>query len=877
MRSVSLNLACLASVLMLGACSKPMNPESTAPLTLNPPPAYHYVLPNGLTLLVVEDHSAPVVSVQAWCAAGSITEGPQLGCGQSHILEHMLFKGTARRGNSEIAQTVQNAGGYINAYTSFDRTVFHINLPSRNWQTALDVLSDAVFHSTLPEAEFAKEQEVIRHEFAMGEDDPDREISRLLFATAYAVHPYKYPVIGYHNLYDKLTRQSALDYYHKFYVPNNLTFVLAGDVSAPEVKSELQRLTADIPRQNLETPYIPAEPPQLGRREAEETFPTDATRMMLAWHIPGITSDDLYALDVLSVLAGDGASARFHRELVERQKLLRGVDVGCYAPAQSGLWIVSTLFNPGGDVSPAKVETEVMRLLHEFQTAPVSAEELGKARRKALASRAGELKTAAGLAASLGNSWFAARDLHFSETYLQRVQQITAEDLQRVARKYFTEQNLTCVRLLPASAKPVAAVTTVATARQPVELIPFNSGLHLVFQQSDRTPLVTVRATVRGGLLAEAANQAGIGNLAGRLLGKGTATRSAEQLAAQIEDLGGSFSTESGNNTFSIAIEVLEPDVDKAVELLADMLLHSTFSETELEKERSKQLADIRLESDEPLSVARNAMRHALYEDHPYGRNPLGTPETLSKLQRQDLLAFHQRLLRRDAVVFSAGGKTDRSRLLQSFEHWFPASAFSSEPSPASPDVTFHGNGQTVEVPTPKEQAIVEIGYPSIPIDSPDRAALDLANEALSDLASRLFIRIREKQSLAYFVGTSQMPALKPGYFLYYAGTGPENANKVRSELLDEIANMVKNGLTPREISRARAKLLGKRLLQDQSASVVAYKAALNVLYGLGLDQEDKLNQRISALSDAEINDTLRRYFAAKNYVCVIVKPATRP
>src|SRR6516165_11756583 len=208
------------------------NGEHLDVITFPPSNARKFVLPDGLTLIVQEDRSAPVASVQAWCATGSIYEDDKLGAGLSHILEHMLFKGTKTQKASEIAQKIQDVGGYINAYTSFDRTVFWIDVPKDGVQAALAVLSDAMMNSTLPPEEYAKEQEVIRREFAMNLDDPDRMASVLLFAAAYQKHPYRLPVIGEMEIYNQLTQEQVMQYYKSRYVPNNLTFIVVGDVDA---------------------------------------------------------------------------------------------------------------------------------------------------------------------------------------------------------------------------------------------------------------------------------------------------------------------------------------------------------------------------------------------------------------------------------------------------------------------------------------------------------------------------------------------------------------------------------------------------------------------------------------------------------------------
>src|SRR6184192_3218647 len=223
----------VASALLFAMANLKAAPPEPLPMIGFPPStAQKWILPNGLTIIVQEDRSAPVASVQAWCSTGSVDEDQHLGAGLSHILEHMLFKGTKTRSANEIAQKIQDVGGYINAYTSFDRTVFWIDVPKDGVPIALDVLADAMMNSTLPAEEYAREQEVIRREFAMGMDDPDRTITHLLFATAYQRHPYRLPVIGLIDIYNNLTQEQVVEYYKRRYVPNNLTFIVVGDIVA---------------------------------------------------------------------------------------------------------------------------------------------------------------------------------------------------------------------------------------------------------------------------------------------------------------------------------------------------------------------------------------------------------------------------------------------------------------------------------------------------------------------------------------------------------------------------------------------------------------------------------------------------------------------
>src|SRR5213595_1673656 len=367
--------------------------EPSPVITFPPTSAHKWILPNGLTIIVQEDRSAPVASVQAWCATGSIDEDQHLGAGLSHILEHMLFKGTKTRGANEIAQKIQDVGGYINAYTSFHRTVFWIDVPKDGIATALDVLADAMMNSTLPPEEYQKEQEVIRREFAMGMDDPDRVAGLLLFATAYQRHPYRFPVIGEIEIYNQLTQEQVMQYYKTRYVPNNLTFIVVGDVDAQKVRQQLTQLFKPYPEKSLQPVFVPAEPPQLGRREVHKEFPTELTHLDLAWHIPEVTSPDVPALDLLSTILGDGRSSRLYQRVREEAGLAFGISAFSYTPGDPGLFGIDATLDPK---KRDAAEQLALQIIDEVKQTGVTADELEKAKKIMLSQHLGALSTMRG-------------------------------------------------------------------------------------------------------------------------------------------------------------------------------------------------------------------------------------------------------------------------------------------------------------------------------------------------------------------------------------------------------------------------------------------------------------------------------------------------
>ncbi|MBA3544330.1 MAG: insulinase family protein [Chthoniobacterales bacterium] len=832
--------------------------------------AQKWTLPNGLAIIVQTDRSAPVASVQAWCGTGSIDEGRHLGAGLSHILEHMLFKGTKTRTPNAIAQSVQDQGGYINAYTSFDRTVYWIDVPKEGVKSALEILSDATMNSTLPAEEYGKEQEVIRREFAMSYDDPDRTIGQLMFKTAYQRHPYRLPVIGEIQIFDQLTQQDVVEYYRSRYVPNNLTFVVVGDVDAGEVYQQLAQYFEAYPARALEPRYIPQEPAQQGRREVNEEFATELTRLALAWHVPEITHPDVPALDLLSTILGDGRSSRLYRKVREEAGLVFGIAAFSYTPGDPGVLGVDATLDPESRV---EAERLILQIVAELQETGVTAEELAKAKKISLGHSLGSLTTMRGQASDLGSNWFVTRNLNFTRDYLEAMQKVSRADIQRVARQYLGEENLTVVSLNPRGTLAPKATEAIAVSAGAIEKFELSNGLRLLVREDPRLPLVSMVAVFRGGLLAETPETSGITRLMAKVLVKGTSTRTAEQIADTIEAVGGSLGSDAGNNSFSVSLDVTKPDLQFGADLLCDILLHATMPEKAVAREKQVQLAGIRDDAEQLTTVARNLLRGALFGSHPYALRAKGTPETVTRLTQPDLLAFRDRYLVARNGIISVFGDVKAVEVQRLFEQLLAT----MDPGELTLSDVRHPPILTatvaVEELKEKAQAVLMVGYRGADMFSPDRYALELIDEASSDLGSRFFIRIREEMGLAYFVGASQMQGLAPGLFAFYLGTDPGKLELVKAALLDEIAKLASSGLTTEELARAKKKLIGQQRIANQSNESFGYMAALDELYGLGFDHHHKLEAEIQSITVADVQRVAAKYFQ-QPYVLATVRPA---
>jgi zinc protease len=828
-------------------------------------------LGNGLQVLVQSDFSAPVVSLQFWCATGSIHEGRWLGSGLSHLLEHLMFKGTPKRGNSEMAQTIQDLGGHLNAYTSFDRTVYHVDLPSEGWDMALDVLADAMMHSLIPVDEFEKEKDVIRREFAMTQDNPDRELSKLVFDTAFTRHPYRFPVIGHLDLFNQLTRDDVLNYYRQRYSIQNLILVVCGAVKPEGVFAEAEKLCGSAERHPLPDVYLAEEPPQLAPRQVERTFPTQLTRLSLFHPIPGLHDADIPALDVLAILLGSGRSSRLHQVCVEKSDLAEEVDAFAFSPMQHGLWGIDARCAP--EKQKALVDTlhrEVERIVKD----PPLAAEVERAKRLSLLHQLHSMKTMSGKASSIGRGWLLGRDAQFGRHFLERIQHVETEDIWRVARRYLVPSTENLVALI-AEKSGKKSGTEVANVPKslPVRKTVVGKDLRILSLSAGILPLVSFRATFGGGLLAEPEGLAGINHLATQMLIKGTRKRSAEQLSADIEQLGGYISSEAGNNSSTLGLELLARDWEKGLDILLEILTECSFTANELTTEKRKQAAALQMEMDYPMALARNLMRQTLYPGHPYAFTSLGKAETLEAITLDDVRKFAQKNFFNQNMILSVSGPVSSPQWQPMIEARLKSLAI------FVPSINKETHIERLEKPVyveqiiPKEQAVVQVGFSTGPLTDPNHIPLMIIDEAMSDLGSRLFIKIREDQGLAYFVGTSQFNGLADGYFVFYAGTDPEKRKSVEKILVDEIGELAARGLTEIEMNRARAKLLSLEKIESQNPSQVVYHSSIDELYGFGYDYVERRMQRLSNITLDEINTVAKKYFSTPGYAIVTVTP----
>ncbi|MFH0808913.1 MAG: pitrilysin family protein [Pseudomonadota bacterium] len=862
-------------------------------------PAEERALANGLKVVLQENHCSPVVAIEVWVKAGSRYEADSQ-AGISHLIEHMMFKGTRRRAPGQMAKLIEASGGSVNAYTSFDHTVYYAVLAARDLPLGLDVLADALSNSLFDPTEMEREKKVVIEEIRQRDDSPDNRLSEELFATAYKTHPYRRPVIGSENKVASFSRGDILKYLARRYRPENMTLVVVGDVPAEAAwplleKTFGQMQLADAGGEGEQAgTAIPSEPAQTASRVLSLGDDVNESYLEVAFHIPGVADDDIYALDVLSEVLGDGASSRLYRSVKQERELVHSIDASSFTPTDPGLFFISCA------LEAAKAPAALAALLEEafrLQMEVPAAEEMAKARLSTEASFLRGRETVEGRARQLGYFQTVRGDWRLEEDYLARVRATKPEDVRRVAEKYLRASNMTVALLAPkgqetllkeqvvaaAVGKALEAAAKVATpaaragypSPQAVvvkQVLP--NGIDLLVKENPGSGTVVVRAVVMGGQRYEDPAWAGVANFAAAMLTKGTASKDARRMATLIDSMAAGISGFSGRNSMGLSGDFLAERFDEGLALFAEALRFPAFDPAEVEKMRTLVLAGIKSREDELTQVVMDLFNATLYGPHPYGRTLLGTQESVQGLKREDLAAFWARYAQPKGMVISVVGDIDAEhacrKVAELLGDW--------RGEPGSPPVV--AAQQPLRCVTKvsrardaRNQVNLLLGFRGLTLTDPDRYALDVLDAALSSQGGRLFVRLRDELSLAYSVSCFSSEGIEPGSFAVFIATSPDKRERAVGEIIQQL-KQARAGLAPEELERARRFLVGNYLIGLQSNSAQASQMSLDELYGLGYDYGARYAAEIEKVSLADVKRVARKYIDLKRYLQAEVGPA---
>jgi zinc protease len=853
---------------------------------------HHEVLPNGLVLLLDESHLSEVAELQVWARVGSADEGPGE-AGLAHFHEHMLFKGTATRDVSEVAGAIEGVGGRVNAYTSYDVTVYHATAPADGLTVARDVLVDMVRASRFDPEEIAREIEVVLEEIRRSEDAPSQVCAEALFAAAFAVHPYRAPILGPPESVARFDRARVEAFYRRWYAPDNLVVVASGAFDTASLAGALRAAWRDAAPGGARRAR-PAEPPRPEPRAVLLRRPFERACFELAWPAVSLAHPDTPFLDLLAFVLGEGESSRLVRRVKEAEGLVDRIDASCYTPLDPGLFGVS------GDLETERLPAAlaaIAREVEEVRHVPVSTEELEKARANFLAGEHFERESVTGRARKLGSFELLAGDWRADRAYLDAVRGATPEDLLRVARRHLDASRATVAVVAPeeapaeldekslleaiaggaaggaraavpvplgppASAPRVAPASGSARAASGVPAIAsyrLANGAVLHVEARREVPVVAVRAAFHGGLLAEERTTAGLSHLLSAMWLRGTRHRGAAELAHAIESIAADIDGFSGRSSFGLSLESTSDRFEEALALFAEVLLEPAFAPEELERERRDVLAALARREDRPAAAVFDLFTAALWRTHPYGWPVLGTASSVGAFTRDDVAAHHARWMRGPHLVLALSGDVDPDAAAALVSERLARLDAAECPPPAPPEEAPPEAPRRVEARKDRAQAHLVIGFRGVTVRDPDRFALEVLAQVLAGQGGRLFLELRDRRGLAYSVNAVNAEGVAPGLFAVTIGTAPEKLEAARNGIREELTRLLDAAPAPEELERARRYLIGNFEIDRQRCAVRAAHMALDALYGLGADAQRRHAGAVAAVSASDVLRVARR------------------
>jgi zinc protease len=802
------------------------------------------VLANGLEVIYVERPGLGLCTVQAWVRTGSIHEGRWEGSGISHYLEHMVFKGTGRFSNREITDAVHHCGGASNAYTTFDRTVYYVDAPQEGFETALEVISEMVFDPRLDDADAKMEREVILREIAMRDDEHDAVLAEMFLLESVRAHPLRHPVIGHRDLFIRLTPDDLRQYHAGRYVPSNVVLALGGSIPAEEAFALAEKWFGRFLRKPILEVNPTAEPPHGGSRRYDLVREVNTTKGIVSWKVPGLLDQGRSALDLFLGVLGSGNSSVLWKEIREKQKLVHSIDASAFGIRDLGLAWFS--WSGESQTSIQLVEKEILKQVSALISRGVSQAEFEKVRRQAVVSMVNGLKKLHGLTARSAYAATIGHDIAWTHRGVETLASLRAEDLTREAQLWLRPEVASYASLT--GRKATAEVPKVAEVIMPdkFEVLTLDNGVRVVLQQDKTIPKAGFGVFFAAGVAYESLDRRGASGLMASLMACDTVQHTKEEVAAEVDAMGATFSDHASQLSAGLWGEALSSDFEKIANLVANGVLFPKFIPETFATEQAAAISACREAEDEIVERSRLHLLKQFFQDHPLGVSLAGTPESLQRIKTTDLAELHQQLVVAGNLVVGISGDFDRQTALELVKQRFgmlPKVPFVAKQLPKHQPVPAK---QCKETAT-GEQAVVALAFPHCGFGPDQAVASNITEELLSGMASGLFRRVREEKGMAYFVGASRVEVVDQGMFYLFAGTAPNKAAEVMTEMQDELARLRAGKFSPTEIEDAKRSMRVSRRQARQAVGVRLQGALLREVVGLGANFDAEWERRMDA------------------------------
>jgi zinc protease len=853
-------------------------------------PYAKFVLANGLTVLVHEDHKAPIVAVNTWYHVGSKNEKPGK-TGFAHLFEHLMFSGSENFNYTYINAMERIGATNLNGTTNGDRTNYFENVPTSMLDYVLFAESDRMGHllGVLDQKKLDLQRGVVQNEKRQGENQPYGVARQLLTENTYPVgHPYSWTTIGAMQDLDAASMGDVQEWFKTYYGPNNVTVVIAGDI------------TPDLARQKVEKYYggIPAGPPVVTREawvakrtgthrdSVQDRVPQ--ARLYRVWNVPQADSPEEALLDLAAQILGQGKTSRLYKRLVYKDQIASSATATDNNSEIAGQFSLTLTAKPGGDLKA--VEAAADQELQNFLKNGPSEAELQLAKTQTYGQYARIMERIGGFG---GKSDILAKCQTFTgnpdcyKQYLKRVSAATPASVRKAANEWLSDGDyVLAVQPFPTTLKAAAPIdrskepatgSAMSLKLPPMQKATLSNGLKIVLAERHSAPVVNFSLLVNGGYSSDVTSALGTCSFAQRMLEEGTPTRDSLKIGEELESLSAEFSAGANLDFATVDLDALKANIDKSLEIYADLILHPAFPEKEFIRLQKDRLAAIQREKVTPNSMALRVMPPLLYgKGHPYAGAFLttGTEATVSKMTREDLVKFHQTWFKPNNATLLIVGDTTLAEITPKLERLFASWKSGEVPKQTIPSASEPGKDVVYLLDRPGSgQSLILAAQIAPAFNDPDQISLELVNDIFGgNFSSRINMNLREDKHWSYGVRSRLVPA--KGERPYYS-ISPVQTDKTKESLVELIAeykNIV--GSKPITASELKDEQTNATLgLPGGFETVQQLSGAYgNILqYGLPDDYYNTFTQKVLSATPDTANEIAKKYIQPGHLVWIVV------